>query len=126
MDDEGWLRIVGRIRDVIIRGGEKIAASEVESALEAHPAVHQAVAVGYPDELMGERVAAFVVTDGPFDLEACRAGSPSGDWLASRPPSGWSGWIGSRCSAQASPTGPPCDTGPPRGERARPVAPSGR
>ena len=78
VDDEGWVRIVGRLKDVIIRGGENISASEVEAALEAHPAVHHAVAVGYPDPLMGERVAAFVESAAPFDLEECRR------WFASR------------------------------------------
>jgi cyclohexanecarboxylate-CoA ligase len=78
IDAEGWLRIVGRLRDVIIRGGENISASEVESALEAHPAVRQATVVGYPDPLMGERVAAFVVATSPFDLAECR------DWFAGR------------------------------------------
>ena len=78
MDAQGWLRIVGRLKEVIIRGGENISASEVESALEAHPAVRQAVVVGYPDPLMGERVAAYVVTTAPFDLPACRA------WFAER------------------------------------------
>jgi cyclohexanecarboxylate-CoA ligase len=72
VDGEGWLRIVGRLKDVIIRGGENISASEVEAALEAHPDVRHAVAVGYPDPLMGERVAAFVESTAPFDLEACR------------------------------------------------------
>ena len=60
VDADGWVRIVGRLKDVIIRGGENISASEVEAALEAHPDVRHAVAVGYPDPLMGERVAAFV------------------------------------------------------------------
>jgi cyclohexanecarboxylate-CoA ligase len=78
VDAGGWLRIVGRIKDVIIRGGENISASEVEGALEAHPLVRQAVAVGYPDELMGERVAVFVVADGPVDLELVRR------WFAER------------------------------------------
>ena len=78
VDHEGWLRIVGRLKDVIIRGGENISASEVEAALEAHPAVRHAVAVGYPDPLMGERVAAFVESAAPFDLEECRR------WFASR------------------------------------------
>ena len=78
VDDEGWVRIVGRLKDVIIRGGENISASEVEAALEAHPAVHHAVAVGYPDPLMGERVAAFVESASPFDLEECRR------WFAGR------------------------------------------
>jgi cyclohexanecarboxylate-CoA ligase len=73
VDAEGWLTIVGRMKDVIIRGGENIAAAEVEAVLEAHPAIRQAVAVGYPDPLMGERVAAFVVVSEPFELDACRA-----------------------------------------------------
>jgi mycobactin salicyl-AMP ligase len=77
-DHERSLTIVGRIKDVIIRGGENIAMGEVESVLEAHPSVRQAVAVGYPDVRLGERVAVFVVTDDAFDLEACRA------WFAER------------------------------------------
>jgi len=72
IDDDGWLRIVGRIKDIIIRGGENISAAEVESHLEAHPAVRQAVAVGFPDERLGERVCAFVVADGDFDLAESR------------------------------------------------------
>ena len=72
VDGQGWLRIVGRLKDVIIRGGENISASEVEGALEAHPDVRHAVAVGFPDPLMGERVAAFVESSAPFDLEECR------------------------------------------------------
>jgi cyclohexanecarboxylate-CoA ligase len=78
VDGEGWLRIVGRLKDVIIRGGENISASEVEAALEAHPEVRHAAAVGYPDPLMGERVAAFVESSAPFDLEECRR------WFTSR------------------------------------------
>jgi cyclohexanecarboxylate-CoA ligase len=73
VDGDGWLNIVGRLRDVIIRGGENIAAAEVEAVLEAHPAVRQAVAVGYPDDVMGERVAAFVVASERFGLADCRA-----------------------------------------------------
>lgn len=78
VDRDGWLRIVGRLKDVIIRGGENISASEVEGALEAHPAIRHAVAVGYPDPLMGERVAAFVVAMAPFDLAECQR------WFAER------------------------------------------
>jgi acyl-CoA synthetase (AMP-forming)/AMP-acid ligase II len=73
LDPDGWLTITGRMKDVIIRGGENISAIEVEDALEAHPLVVQAVAVGYPDDRLGQRVCAVVVTSGPFDLEACRA-----------------------------------------------------
>ncbi len=70
--DDGWLHITGRIKDLIIRGGENISASDVEHLLEAHPAVDHAVAVGYPDERLGERVCAFVVAPGGFDLDECR------------------------------------------------------
>ncbi|HXX89038.1 MAG TPA: class I adenylate-forming enzyme family protein [Acidimicrobiales bacterium] len=78
LDDEGWLVVTGRLSDIIIRAGENISASEVEAVLEAHPAVRHAVAVGVPDEAVGERVAAFVEATGPFDLVACRA------WFAER------------------------------------------
>jgi cyclohexanecarboxylate-CoA ligase len=78
IDDDGWLTVVGRIKDVIIRGGENISVSEVEGVLEAHPAVRQAAVVGYPDEVWGERVAAFVVADGTFDLATTRS------WFAAR------------------------------------------
>ena len=78
VDDDGWLTIVGRIKDIIIRGGENIAAAEVEGVLEAHPDVRQAVAVGVPDDRLGEQVCAFVVTAEPFDLDACRR------WFAER------------------------------------------
>jgi cyclohexanecarboxylate-CoA ligase len=73
VDADGWLTVVGRIKDTIIRGGENITAAEVEAVLEAHPDVVQAVAVGYPDARLGERVCTFVVTRRPFDLAACRA-----------------------------------------------------
>jgi non-ribosomal peptide synthetase component E (peptide arylation enzyme) len=76
--DDGWLTIVGRKKDVIIRGGENIAAAEVEHVLESHPSVRQAVAVGYPDARLGERVCAVVVTDASFDLDDCR------DWFAAQ------------------------------------------
>jgi acyl-CoA synthetase (AMP-forming)/AMP-acid ligase II len=72
VDDDGWLTIVGRIKDIIIRGGENITAAEVEGVLEAHPDVRHAVAVGYPDVRLGERVCAFVVAAPSFDLDACR------------------------------------------------------
>jgi cyclohexanecarboxylate-CoA ligase len=78
VDDHGWLTIVGRKKDLIIRGGENIATAEVEDALVAHPEIREAAAVGYPDDVLGERVCAFVISDGPFDLEQCRA------WFAAR------------------------------------------
>jgi cyclohexanecarboxylate-CoA ligase len=72
VDDDGWLTVVGRAKEIIIRGGENIAPGEVEAVLESHPAVVQAAAVGYPDERLGERVCAFVVAGEEFDLDECR------------------------------------------------------
>ena len=73
IDASGAIEIVGRLKDVIIRGGENISTAEVEQVLEAHPDVRHAVAVGEPDALMGERVVAFVEGAPGFDLDACRA-----------------------------------------------------
>jgi len=73
IDAEGWLTVEGRLDNVIIRGGENISAAEVEGVLEEHPLIRHAVAVGVPDDLLGERVCAFVVSDAPFDVDACRA-----------------------------------------------------
>ena len=72
LDADGWLTIVGRHKDVIIRSGENIASAEVERLLEMHPGVRQAVVVGCPDQRVGERVAAFIVGDGALDVEECR------------------------------------------------------
>lgn len=72
VDAEGWLRITGRLKELIIRGGENISSTEVEHALERHPDVVQAVVVGMPDERLGERVAAFVVGRAPIDVDECR------------------------------------------------------
>jgi cyclohexanecarboxylate-CoA ligase len=78
--DDGWLTITGRLKDVIIRGGENVSTAEVEAVLEAHPAVLHAVAVSAPDERLGERVAAFVVLapGTAFGLDACR------EWFAAQ------------------------------------------
>ena len=62
IDERGYIRITGRSKDVIIRGGENIPVVEIESLLYRHPAVAQAAIVAYPDERMGERACAVVVT----------------------------------------------------------------
>ncbi len=72
LDEGGWLRVSGRISDIIIRAGENISAAEVEAVLESHPAVRQAVAIGVPDARLGERVAAVVVAGSAFGLQECR------------------------------------------------------
>lgn len=62
MDADGYLRVVDRIKDVINRNGEKIAAAEIESCLLQHPQVLEAAVFSRPDELTGEAVVAVVVS----------------------------------------------------------------
>ena len=61
VDDEGYIRITGRSKDVIIRGGENIPVVEIESLLYLHPDIAMAAIVAYPDERLGERACAVVV-----------------------------------------------------------------
>lgn len=61
IDADGYLRITGRTKDVINRGGEKVPVAEVEEALYAHPAVAEVAVVAMPDERLGERACAFIV-----------------------------------------------------------------
>jgi acyl-CoA synthetase (AMP-forming)/AMP-acid ligase II len=61
IDDDGYLRIVGRVKDIIIRGGYNISPGETEELLLSHPALAHAACVGMPDERLGERMCAFVV-----------------------------------------------------------------
>lgn len=61
MDAEGYLKITGRIKDIIIKGGENIHPLEVENCLFGHPAIAEVSVVGLPDERYGEVVAAFVI-----------------------------------------------------------------
>lgn len=61
MNEHGYVRIVGRKKDIIIRGGENISSREVEEILELHPLVAAAGVVGMPDPRLGERICAFVV-----------------------------------------------------------------
>ena len=60
LDDEGYLYIVDRIKDIVIRGGENISCQEVENALYTHPDVAEAAVFGLPDEALGERLVAVV------------------------------------------------------------------
>jgi len=60
LDAQGYLRITGRSKDVIIRGGENVPVVEIESLLYRHPAIAQVAIVGYPDARLGERACAFV------------------------------------------------------------------
>lgn len=60
IDPEGYIRITGRTKDVVIRGGENIPVVEVENMLYKHPAIAQVAVVGFPDKRLGERTCAFV------------------------------------------------------------------
>ncbi|MEL6713406.1 MAG: AMP-binding protein, partial [Planctomycetota bacterium] len=72
IDDEGWVDIVDRAKDVIITGGENVYSIEVENALYEHPAVLECAAFGVPSEEWGEELRAAVVLSGDADEEELR------------------------------------------------------
>lgn len=79
MDEEGYITLVGRVKELYISGGENVYPAEVERVLEEHPGVAEVAVVGVPDPEWGEAGRAYVVPLGePFDAEAVRA------WLAER------------------------------------------
>lgn len=61
IDEEGYLKIVGRKKEIIIRGGSNISPAEVEEMLQSHPKIEQAAVVKMPDRVMGEKACAYVV-----------------------------------------------------------------
>jgi fatty-acyl-CoA synthase len=75
MDDDGYLNIVGRIKDLVIRGGENVYPREVEEFLYSHPDIADVQVIGVPDERYGEELMAWVIPrDGAsLDEEAVRA-----------------------------------------------------
>jgi cyclohexanecarboxylate-CoA ligase len=81
IDGDGYLRLTGRVKDIINRGGEKVPVAEIEQLMHEHPAVAEVAIVAMPDERLGERACAFVVRDpgfsGDFGLAEAR------EWLDS-------------------------------------------
>ena len=75
MDEDGYVKIVGRSKDMVIRGGENVYPREIEEYLYTHPDVADVQVVGVPDERYGEEIAAFVIVrDGAaLDTDAVRA-----------------------------------------------------
>ena len=73
LDDDGYLALTGRIKELINRGGEKIAPSEIDDVLLEHPAVAEAAAFGVADAKYGEEVWAAVVLNGDSDAEQLQA-----------------------------------------------------
>ena len=69
MDERGYLTIEGRLKELIIRGGENVYPREIEEALFEHPGIGDVAVVGVPDERWGEQVAAVVRATGPGATE---------------------------------------------------------
>jgi acyl-CoA synthetase (AMP-forming)/AMP-acid ligase II len=65
VDEEGYLYLIGRRGDKIIRGGENVYPAEVENVLVEHPGVAEAAVVGIPDQILGQTVTAFIVPENP-------------------------------------------------------------
>ena len=73
MDAEGYCNIVGRIKDMVIRGGENIYPREIEEFLYTHPDIEDVQVIGVPDERYGEELAAWVkLRDGAPHLDAAK------------------------------------------------------
>ena len=68
MDEEGYIYIVDRIKDMINRGGENIYPREIEIILESHPKVAEVAVIGVPDPALGERVKAFIIPKEPGSM----------------------------------------------------------
>ena len=73
VDNDGYLALIGRIKELINRGGEKISPEEVEAVLLEHPAVAEAAVFGMPDAKYGEDVSAAVVLRGPASTQELKA-----------------------------------------------------
>jgi len=84
MDDEGYLFIADRLKDMIITGGENVYSAEVEAALRSHPAVTDAAVIGVPDARWGEAVHAVVVLSPAADLDPATAGDELKAWCRQR------------------------------------------
>lgn len=67
MDERGFLKVTGRMKDMIIRGGMNLYPAEIEAVLEDHPAIQSAAVIGIADEKWGEQVGAVIVLRGGFD-----------------------------------------------------------
>ena len=70
MDEDGYVNVVGRIKDVVIRGGENISPREVEEFLYTHPAIRDVQVFGVPDERYGEELCAWIVVEGDAAIDA--------------------------------------------------------
>jgi fatty-acyl-CoA synthase len=71
LDKRGFIRVTGRVKDMIIRGGENHFPAEIENALIEHPQIAEVAVVGIPDEKWGEVISAFIRSDDhkPLDID---------------------------------------------------------
>jgi acyl-CoA synthetase (AMP-forming)/AMP-acid ligase II len=70
LDDDGYLHVTGRVKDLIIRGGVNIQPLEIDNVLLKHPGVSQAATVGAPDRIYGEEVISYVVAKNGLSVNA--------------------------------------------------------
>jgi long-chain acyl-CoA synthetase len=83
IDDEGFVYVEDRAKDMVLRGGENVYCAEVEAAIYEHPAVHEAAVFGVPDERLGEEVAAVVLPRAGATVTADELRAHVGERLAS-------------------------------------------
>lgn len=69
MDANGYVRVVGRVKDLIIRGGENVQPREIEELLYTHPLIQDAQVIGVPDDVMGEEVAVWIILRSKEDAQ---------------------------------------------------------
>jgi cyclohexanecarboxylate-CoA ligase len=84
MDEDGYVRVTGRLEDIIIRGGMNISAREIEDHLVRHPALASVAVVGMPDERLGEKACAYVVLAEPSAALTLRTSRPTSVSRSSR------------------------------------------
>jgi len=84
MDEDGYLFIADRLKDMIISGGENVYSGEVETALRSHPRVAQAAVIGVPDARWGERVHAVVVVEGSAPRDEAALSAELTQWCRER------------------------------------------
>jgi fatty-acyl-CoA synthase len=82
MDDDGYVNIGGRIKDMVIRGGENIYPREVEEFLYTHPAVKDVAVIGVPDERYGEELCAWIVRHAGSEVDAASIAAYCADRIA--------------------------------------------
>ena len=73
MDAQGFIRVTGRVKDMIIRGGENLFPAEIEAVLGEHSQISQVAVVGLPDEKWGEIIAAFILSETTPEIHELKA-----------------------------------------------------